>query len=129
MFIGGHTHQPIPSRLVKGTLFTQADHFGIHVGRIDLLFNRNSGRLLHREASCELMDHRFGFDPVVMSRAKTQLAESDVALAQPIGELAQTLRARSRPGVPSDIERLIGAAISIAGAKCAGRWRHAWSLR
>src|SRR6266496_3080328 len=60
------------------------------------------------------MDHRFGLDPVVMSRAKTQLAESDVALSQPIGELAETLRARSRPGVPSDIERLIGAAIMEA---------------
>jgi 2',3'-cyclic-nucleotide 2'-phosphodiesterase (5'-nucleotidase family) len=49
-----------------------------------------------------------------MSRAKTQLAESDVALSQPIGELAETLRARSRPGLPSDIEWLIGAAIMEA---------------
>jgi 5'-nucleotidase / UDP-sugar diphosphatase len=114
VFIGGHTHQPIPSRLVNGALFTQADHFGIHVGRVDLFFDRNLRKLLHREASCELMDHRFGFDPVVMSRAKTQLAESDVALSQPIGELAQTLRARSRPGAPSDIEKLIGAAIMEA---------------
>jgi 5'-nucleotidase / UDP-sugar diphosphatase len=114
VFIGGHTHQPIPSRLINGALFTQADHFGIHVGRIDLLFNRNSRRLLHREASCELMDHRFGFDPVVISRAKTQLSESDGALSQPIGELAETLRARSRPGAPSDIEKLIGAAIKEA---------------
>jgi 2',3'-cyclic-nucleotide 2'-phosphodiesterase/3'-nucleotidase len=114
VFIAGHTHQPVPSRLVNGALFTQADHFGIHVGRVDLLFDRNSRRLLHRQASCELMDHRFGFDPVVMSRAKTQLVESDVALAQPIGELARTLRARSRPGVPNDIEKLIGASIMEA---------------
>jgi 2',3'-cyclic-nucleotide 2'-phosphodiesterase (5'-nucleotidase family) len=114
VFIAGHTHQLIPSRLVNGALFTQADHFGIHVGRVDLLFDRNSRKLLHREASCELMNHRFGLDPVVMSRAKTQLAESDVALSQPIGELAETLRARSRPGAPSDIERLIGAAIMEA---------------
>ncbi len=114
VFIAGHTHQVIPSRLVNGALFTQADHFGIHVGRVDLLFDRNSKKLLHRTASCELMDHRFGFDPVIMSRAKTQLAESDVALSQPIGELAETLRARSRPGIPSDIEKLIGAAIMEA---------------
>jgi 2',3'-cyclic-nucleotide 2'-phosphodiesterase/3'-nucleotidase len=111
VFIAGHTHQPIPSRLVNGALFTQADHFGIHVGRVDLLFDGNSRRLLHRQASCELMDNRFGLDPVIMSRAKSDVAESDVALSQPIGELAETLRARSRPGVPSDIEKLIGAAI------------------
>jgi 2',3'-cyclic-nucleotide 2'-phosphodiesterase/3'-nucleotidase len=114
VFIAGHTHQTIPSRLINGVLFTQADHFGIHVGRVDLLFDRNSKKLLGREAICELMDKRVHPDQVVISRAKSQLAESDAALAQPIGELAQTLRARGRPGRPSDIEKLIGAAITEA---------------
>src|SRR4029453_10985694 len=108
VFIAGHTHQAIPSRLVNGALFTQADHFGIHVGRVDLVFDRSSRKLLHRDASCELMDHRFGLDPVVLSRAKMQLAESDVALSQPIGELAETLRARSRPGGPGNMKRRSG---------------------
>ena len=111
VFIAGHTHQIIPSRITNGVLFTQADHFGIHVGRVDLLFDRNSKKLLHREAVCEFMDNRLSLDPAVISRAKSQLAESDAALAQPIGELAETFRARSRPGEPSDLERLIGAAI------------------
>jgi 2',3'-cyclic-nucleotide 2'-phosphodiesterase/3'-nucleotidase len=114
VFIAGHTHQAIPSRLTNGALFTQADHFGIHVGRVDLLFDRNSKKLLHREAICELMDNRFHPDHVIVSRAKSQLAESHAALSSPIGELAETLRGRSRPGVPSDVERLIGAAISEA---------------
>ena len=111
VFIAGHTHQAIPSRLTNGVLFTQADHFGIHVGRVDLFFDRNSKKLMRREAICELMDNRFSFDQVVISRAKSQLAESAAALSQPIGELAETLRGRSRPGRPSDVERLIGAAI------------------
>jgi len=114
VFIAGHTHQAIPSRLTNGVLFTQADHFGIHVGRVDLLFDRNSKKLLHREAICELMDNRFHPDPAILSRAKSQLAESDVALSSPVGELAETLRGRSRPGVPSDVEKLIGEAISEA---------------
>ncbi len=114
VFIAGHTHQAIPSRLTNGALFTQADHFGIHLGRVDLFFDRNSKKLIHREAICELMDDRFRFDHVVISRAKSQLAESDAALSQPIGELAETLRARSHPGAPSEIERLIGAAIMEA---------------
>jgi 5'-nucleotidase / UDP-sugar diphosphatase len=114
VFIAGHTHQIIPSRITNGVLFTQADHFGIHVGRVDLLFDRNSKKLLHREAVCEFMDNRLRLDPAVISRAKSQLAESDAALGQPIGELAETFRARSRPGEPSDLERLIGAAIAEA---------------
>ena len=111
VFIAGHTHQDIPSRLTNGVLFTQADHFGIHAGRVDLLFDRNSKKLLRREAICELMDQRFGFDEIVLSRAKSELAESGAAVLQPIGELAETLRGRSHPGRPSDVERLIGAAI------------------
>ncbi len=86
VFIAGHTHQAIPSRLTNGVLFTQADHFGIHVGRVDLLFDRNSKKLLHREATCELMDNRFHSDHVIVSRAKSQLAESDSALSRVVGE-------------------------------------------
>src|SRR5438876_9351197 len=114
VFIAGHTHQVIPSRLSNGVLFTQADHFGIHAGRVDLLFDRNSKKLLGREAICELMDNRLRLDDVVISRARSQIAECDAALAQPIGELAQTLHARGRPGRPSEIERLIGTAIMEA---------------
>ena len=111
VFIAGHTHQAISSRMTNGVLLTQADHFGIHAGRVDLVFDRNSKKLLHREAHCELMDNRFHFDRVIISRAKSQLAESEAALAQPIGELAETLRARSQPAHPSDVEKLIGASI------------------
>src|SRR5262245_56097630 len=110
-FIAGHTHQAIPSRLTNRVLFTQADHFGIHVGRVDLLFDRNSTKLLRTEAICELMDNRFHPDQVVISRSGSQRAESEAALAQPIGELAETLHARGRRGQPSEIEKLMGAAI------------------
>lgn len=111
-FIAGHTHQAIPTRITNRVLFTQADHFGIHVGRVDLLFDRNSKKLLRREAICELMDNRFDPDHVVLSRAGSQLAESESSLAQPIGELAETLHARGRRGHPSEIEKLIAAAIT-----------------
>jgi 2',3'-cyclic-nucleotide 2'-phosphodiesterase/3'-nucleotidase len=110
-FVAGHTHQTIPSRLTNGVLLTQADHFGIHVGRLDLTFDRASKKLLHREARCELMNNRIPIDHVVISRAKPQLDESATALAQPIGTLAETLHARGRPGEPSPVEALIGAAI------------------
>src|SRR5881227_2710838 len=112
VFIAGHTHQAIRSRLTNGVLFTQADHFGIHVGRVDLLFDRNSKKLLRREAMCELMDSRLDPDQVVLSRAGSQLRQSEASLAQPIGELTETLHARGRRGQPSEIEKLIGAAIT-----------------
>jgi 2',3'-cyclic-nucleotide 2'-phosphodiesterase/3'-nucleotidase len=111
VFIAGHTHQAIPSRLVNGVLFTQADHFGIHVGRVDLFFDRHSKKLLNRRAYCELMDRRLALDEIVLSRTKAARAESDSALSEPIGDLTETLRARGHPGRASDVERLIGTAI------------------
>jgi 2',3'-cyclic-nucleotide 2'-phosphodiesterase (5'-nucleotidase family) len=63
------------------------------------------------------MDNRFDPDHVIVSRAGSQLAESEASLAQPIGELTETLRARGRRGRPSEIEKLIGAAITEALAE------------
>lgn len=114
VFIAGHTHQTVPSRTTNGVLLTQADHFGIHVGRVDLVFDRTSKKLLHRESRCQQMDKRVHLDHIVLSRAKSQIAESAAALAEPIGELAETLHVRGRPGEPSDVERLIGTAIMEA---------------
>src|SRR5207302_8933077 len=90
VFIAGHTHQNIPSRLTNGVLLTQADHFGIHLGHLDLLFDRSSKKLLQREARCELMNVQIPLDHIVLSRAKPFLDESAAALAQPIGMLADT---------------------------------------
>ena len=111
VFLAGHTHQNIPSRLTNGVLLTQANHYGIHVGRVDLVFDRNSKRLLHRQAQCEWMGNHVPLDHIVLSRAKTELAESDAILATPIGELAETLSVRARGAEPTDVERLIGASI------------------
>jgi 2',3'-cyclic-nucleotide 2'-phosphodiesterase/3'-nucleotidase len=114
VFIAGHTHQDISSRLTNGIVLTQADHFGLHVGRVDLLFDRNSKRLIHQEAHTELMDSRFALDPVVLSRTQPQLDRAAAVLAEPIGELADTLSVKASPGEPSDVGALIAAAISEA---------------
>ena len=114
-FIAGHTHQTVPSRLTNGVLLTQADHFGIHIGRIDLTFDRASKKLVHREARCELMNNRVSLDHTILSRAKSQLDQSASALIESIGTLAETLRVRSRPGEPSEVEELIGGNFDATG--------------
>lgn len=112
VFVAGHTHQDIPSRLTNQVLFTQSDHFGVHVGRVDLLFDRNSKKLLRQTAHTELMDGRIPLDPIVLSRTQPQLDAAAKILAEPVGELAETLRVTAPPGEPSDVERLIAAAIT-----------------
>ena len=68
VFIAGHTHQTITSRTVNNVLLTQADHFGLHIGRVDLIFDRNSKRLLHRQAQCALMDRSIPLDRRVLRK-------------------------------------------------------------
>ena len=109
--IAGHTHQLIGRRMLNNVLITQADHFGIHAGRVDLHFDRQSKRLIGREAFCIRMDDGFHLNHTVLSRAKPHLDISTAALAEPIGELAETFRVRSSGGQPSDVELLIGNAI------------------
>lgn len=111
VFIAGHTHQLIPSRPVNDVLVTQADHFGIHLGRVDLVFDRASKRLIGRAAMCESMDGRIRLDHTVLSRARSVLDVSQAALAEPVGELAENLGTQGSPERPSDVEMLIGHAI------------------
>jgi 2',3'-cyclic-nucleotide 2'-phosphodiesterase (5'-nucleotidase family) len=113
-FIAGHTHQSIPSRLTNGTILTQADHFGIHAGRVDLLFDRGTKRLLQTEARTELMDDQIASDPALLSRVRPQLEAAHDLLSQPVGELAETLSAESMPGTPSPVGELIAIAIRQA---------------
>lgn len=112
VLIAGHTHQHIPRRLTNGVLLTQADHFGIHVGRVDLVFDRNSKKLLRREARTELMDDRVVLDPVILSRTQPRRDRAAEVMAEPVGELMATLSTRSDPGMPSEVERLIAAAVT-----------------
>ena len=115
VFIAGHTHQDISSRLTNGVVVTQADHFGIHVGRVDLLFDRQSKKLIRQEARTEMMDSRFPLDPVVLSRAQPQLDRAAAVLATPIGALADTLSVTSPgAGEPSEVAALIAVAIKEA---------------
>lgn len=110
-FIAGHTHQTVPNRETNGVLLTQADHFGIHVGRVDLTFDRESKKMLSRQAHCELMDNRIPMDHVVLSRARTLLVDSARTLVEPIGTLTETLRVRGRTRELGEVEALIGTAM------------------
>src|SRR5262249_42048577 len=114
VFIAGHTHQAIASRLTNQVLLTQADHFGIHVGRVDLYFDRARRKLLRQETRIELMDRRVALDPAVLSRARPQLERAGAILSEPVGHLAETLSANATPGEPSQIGLLLALAIKEA---------------
>jgi 2',3'-cyclic-nucleotide 2'-phosphodiesterase (5'-nucleotidase family) len=113
-YLGGHTHQNHSSETVNDVLYTQADHYGIYVGKVDLTFDRASRRLLRSNACTVQMDHQIALDPLVLSVTRTDLDAADQTLAQKIGELTEPFDVASAFGRPSDVERLIGSAMLAA---------------
>jgi 2',3'-cyclic-nucleotide 2'-phosphodiesterase (5'-nucleotidase family) len=112
--LGGHTHRNHSSETVNHVLYTQADHYGIHAGKVDLVFDRATRRLLRREACTVRMDHQIALDPLVLSLARPDLDAADQVLARKIGELTEPFAVDSAFGRPSDVERLIASAIIAA---------------
>jgi 2',3'-cyclic-nucleotide 2'-phosphodiesterase (5'-nucleotidase family) len=110
-YLGGHTHQNHSGETVNNILYTQADHYGIYVGKVDLTFDRATRRLLGREAVTVQMDHQIALDPLVLSLAQPDLDRADQVLAREIGELTEPFDVVSAFGRPSDVERLIGSAM------------------
>jgi 5'-nucleotidase / UDP-sugar diphosphatase len=114
VYIGGHTHQNQPSEMVNNVLYTQADHFGIYAGKVDLTFDCNSRGLLHRQAVTVQMDKQIAFDPLVLSIARADLDAADQILAQKMGEVTERFDVTPIGTAASDVERLIGSAIISA---------------
>jgi 2',3'-cyclic-nucleotide 2'-phosphodiesterase/3'-nucleotidase len=115
--LGGHTHQNHSSEMVHNVLYTQADHYGIYAGKVDLTFDPVTRHLLKREAITMPMDSTVAFDPLVLSLSKADLDAADLVLAQPMGELTESFGLTAELGQPSDVERLIGSAMRAALSK------------
>lgn len=111
-FIGGHTHRDVPDQSVHGRPFTQASYHGIHCGKLDLVFEKSSRRLVGVQPVTTLMDSKVTMDPAILALHSEDLENSRKILETPVGILETELSVESAPGRPSDLERLIGLAVS-----------------
>lgn len=111
MIIAGHTHRNLSHERVNGVPYSQANYFGIHLGRLDLIFDRESRRLISVQPMTSYMDSSVPVDPAVVALVADDVEEAEAYLSQPVGEFADTLHIDNAPGVPSEVERLIGGSI------------------
>ena len=111
VYLGGHTHRDQGSRFAGRTLYSQANYFGIHCGRVDLSFDLESRRLVDRRAYTLLMDERIAEDPLVLEVAGPQIEEADAHLVEKMGELEVELSDRApAPGAGSPLQGLLAKA-------------------
>lgn len=113
-FLGGHTHRDVPTARANRVPYSQANYYGIHLGRMDLTFHAETGQLLDVRPFTVLMDGRYELDPAVLSLAKNDLDLSEAELKKPVGAVRERLSAAATPGAPSQQEQLIGRAIMEA---------------
>jgi 2',3'-cyclic-nucleotide 2'-phosphodiesterase/3'-nucleotidase len=112
--LGGHTHQNHPGEWVNHILYTQADHYGIYAGKLDLTFDRSSRRLVNRAATTVSMDHTIPLDPLVLSLTQKELGIAEQVLGREVGELTEPFGASLAFDRPGEQERLIGSAMLAA---------------
>lgn len=114
VFLAGHTHRNVPSQEINGVVYSQANYFGIHVGRVDLFLDRNSRKVVRRRAWTTVMDATIRPDPAILSLTANDLEASAKALAAPAGRLTETFEPGRAFGEPGSVERLIASSILTA---------------
>ena len=96
--IAGHTHRDIPSAEVNGILYTQASYYGINAGRVDLVFDAETRKLVAKTAVTKLMDASIEPDPVVLSACAGDLDNAQKELDRVIGEFTAPLPFKAPDG-------------------------------
>jgi 2',3'-cyclic-nucleotide 2'-phosphodiesterase (5'-nucleotidase family) len=96
VLLGGHTHQSHPSRSIGEVLYSQSSYFGIHCGRVELVFDRNSRKLIGKSARTTLMDSSFELDPGVMNTAQPELKKAEEQLARKVGTVTKGISGKGR---------------------------------
>lgn len=109
--IGGHTHRDQPNMRVNDVLYTQANYFGIHLGRLDLMFDRATRKLAFLQPMTSYMDASVAVDSEVVALVRDDLEEAEAFMGEVVGIFADPFDIRNSPGNPSELERLIGASI------------------
>lgn len=92
VFLAGHTHQDQPSWKTSGVLCTQASYYGIHCGRVDLTFDRDTRKLIGSTAITRLMDQSFALDPAVMEDAVPHLKTSTEQLGRKLASVKTPIK-------------------------------------
>jgi 2',3'-cyclic-nucleotide 2'-phosphodiesterase (5'-nucleotidase family) len=112
VIIGGHTHRNFSEFKVNNVLYCQAGYFGIHLGRVDLVYDTTSGKVTRRESKTILMDDKVPLDAELVKACGAEIDQADKLLATVIGEAKGEIATRGAPRHESPIHDLIFESIA-----------------
>lgn len=111
VIIGGHTHQNFPEYKVGNVLYCQAGYHGIHLGRVDLVYDTTQAALTSRKSTTLLMDEKVPLDRELMELLGPELAAAEKSLAVVLGEATGDFGLAGAPRHETPVHNLIFAAI------------------
>jgi 2',3'-cyclic-nucleotide 2'-phosphodiesterase/3'-nucleotidase len=114
VIIGAHTHRNFSEFKVSNVLYSQADYYGIYLGRVDLVFDTDRGRVVQRRSNTLLMDEHIAFHPEILELAGGEIDRSEKMSSAIIGEAADDFWVRALPHKETPIHDLIFSAIDDA---------------
>lgn len=112
VIIGAHTHRNFPEFKINNILYSQADYYGIHLGRVDLVFDTEKGRLVKRSSNTLLMDEHIPLDGEITKLAAAEIERADKMSSTRIGEATDDFWIRALPHKETPIHDLIFKAIA-----------------
>ncbi len=114
VIIGAHTHRNFPEFKVSNILYCQADYYGIYLGRVDLVFDTEKGRVVGRRSNTLLMDEHIPFDPEILKITGGEIDRAGKMSNATIGEATDDFWVRALPHKETPIHDLIFDAIDDA---------------
>jgi 2',3'-cyclic-nucleotide 2'-phosphodiesterase (5'-nucleotidase family) len=87
VIIGGHTHQHLPEYKIANVLYCQAGYHGIHLGRVELVYDTDRTALTKRRSTTVFMDDRIALDRELLELLRPELDRAEKELAVVVGEV------------------------------------------
>jgi len=112
VIIGAHTHRNFPEFMINHVLYCQADYYGIHLGRVDLVFDTEKARVTKRQSNTLLMDEHVPLDSEILRLAGGEIDRAEKMLNTSIGEATAEFSARAGPRKETPIHDLIFNALA-----------------
>jgi len=112
VIIGAHTHRNFPEFKVSNVLYCQADYFGIHLGRVDLVFDTERNQVIRRSSKTLVMDDQVPLDAETVKLLSPEIDKSEKILAKVIGEATGEFGLQGAPKRETPVHDLVFEAIA-----------------
>jgi len=112
VIIGGHTHRAVRSVQINGVLYTQAGYHGHWLGRVDLVFDTVSHRLIRREADLIPMDSTVPPCEPLRKVLRVELDKASALAETQVGSVAEEIASSVKLPGQSPLQQLISSAIA-----------------